>query len=111
MNTYDHEARCCLGHYCAAKGLQAVAVKVYDLETGSKVLYTYDPQYEKNIYALPQHLAKSLGITKYGRFVQSVVVEGRQMVGLTDVNDYTDLSPAQIADVIEQQFAAGNFAT
>ena len=91
------EARCCLGHYCDLRGLLPA-----ETATGS---LSFDGETE----SLPRNLAKSLDITPMGHFKTTVEVEDLFCVSASAVNDNTHLQPAQIADVLEQQFAADNF--
>ena len=90
--------RCCLGHCCHAAGAD---VKIDEISVGEEaVTYSY---LGNNDYAcLPETLAEELDITATGCFINKVEVRGEQMGSLTDVNDNSLLSPAEIADLIEE---------
>ena len=101
----DHERRCCLGHYCAMKGLPVEKAVSKSGQDG----------YEGEVNELPERLAASLGITQLGYFKGDVLVwhlTGNKRAfaeNLAAINDRTRASMADIADIIEREFEAHNF--
>ena len=105
--------RCCLGHACHALGS--------DREACADGIVYYDG--EEGI--LPRSVEQKLNITHRGDFKEPIIVKfmkredlpyglrpygtERQVSDLIEVNDFTELTPQQIADVIEDQFRTGNF--
>ena len=106
--------RCCLGHACHALGS--------DREACADGIVYYDG--EEGI--LPRSVEQKLNITHRGDFKEPIIVKfmkredlpyglrpygtERQVSDLIEVNDFTELTPQQIADVIEDQFRTGNFS-
>ena len=106
-------ARCCLGHACYALGIECEEEAI---EIGG-VLHTrvyYDHNYE----VLSDEVAEMLDIDPNGHFERAVeisdyypdLVQYNEFLCLSDLNDRTDLTPQQIADVIEDQFVKGNMS-
>ena len=105
--------RCCLGHACHA--LSA------DREAFADGIVYYDG--EEGI--LPRSVEQKLNITHRGDFKEPITVRFMKRVDLPvgirpygteieandliEVNDFTDLTPKEIADVIEEQFRTNNF--
>ena len=101
-NVKDSNARCCLGHACHALGIRR-RVKQYPSSSIDLVAY------ENTSGALPSSACYMLNITAIGRFIEKIIVNGESCSDLSDVNDNTLLSPAEIADVIQDQFNNNNF--
>ena len=94
---YDKEnPRCCLGHACVALGMKGVKDNTNMIYDGSSAL-------------LPLSAQIQLGISSDGSFKECVSVGSATYSSLSTINDCTDLSPADIADVIEEQFKNDNF--
>ena len=60
---------------------------------------------------LPKEICNILKINHLGCFKKGIKIGRykRNFYSISEVNDQTKLSPAQIADVIEAQFKADNF--
>ena len=102
----NENARCCLGHLCAAIGAKRTIDRFdYCGETYPRVCY------EGETTVLPKKVCRVLDITEKGEFVHPVRLDGYMCTfsSLVSLNDQTGLTPAQIADVIEKQIAADNF--
>ena len=110
------EARCCLGHGCVALGVpesgkKPASVKQYvDSSAKVRVVATkygiISPEYT---YA-PKELMWSVGlymntgaVTNSGSFV----FDGKPYGSLSELNDKSDATPAQIADVLEAHIEGG----
>ena len=110
----DPKARCCLGHACHALGLPRSVDTEHELATGSKlvlVLYGEDEHTDRfTSDVLPMNAAEMLDISVVGTFVKPLVHRGVQppYMSLSDLNDESTLTPAEIADVIEEQFEKDN---
>ena len=92
--------RCCLGHACAAL---APGLRFVDTLAGARV------RYRGHDKTLPAEVSRMLGIDREGTFRATVDAGGRSNVGLMELNDATNLTSAEIADVIEAQFRLDNF--
>ena len=99
----DH--RCCLGHACHILGLLRV-VKIPEWRANECVFYG-DGGWDSSW--LPIEAREKLNVSLKGSFKTPVTVDGITVNALSVVNDYTKLSLSEIADVIEEQFAADNF--
>ena len=93
----DNEARCCLGHACHYFGVD----RVVKHEVHS-VLYC------NNGSCLPDSLQWDLDMTEGGDFWEAIDVGDEIIADCIGLNDETDLSMSEIADIIEQQMIAGN---
>ena len=103
LERYDNpNARCCLGHACHALGIEREEIKYYGEEHG----VTYGNEHD----VLPKEAAEMLDITLSGSIREEVRIDGfqngrpRYFVTLTTLNDKTELTPQQIADIIEDLF-------
>ena len=109
----DKNSRCCLGHACHALGIERDEDKKYS------VIY-----YDCEDTNLPFGARNALDIDGRGSFKEPVNITSVHHNSLTsvhedymtaydliDINDETDLTPQEIADVIEDQFNTGNFYT
>ena len=94
----DPNARCCLGHACHALDIK----KSKESESG----YIY---YDGELGILPKKAQKKLRVNPKGTFKNPVRINGIDLFDLVYVNDDTDLTPQEIADVIEDQFENDNF--
>ena len=94
---HDNEARCCLGHACHHFGIDRTV-----LEDSLSVLY------DKQGSVLPERLQWDLDMTEAGDFCEPIDVEDEIIGDCIGLNDETDLSMAEIADIIEQQMVTGN---
>ena len=94
----DPDARCCLGHACHALGI----TKTMPLFPGY-ILYHSESQY------LPMHARRALMVSRNGSFKKSIIIDNKELSNIAQVNDMTDLTPQEIADVIEDQFENNNF--
>ena len=97
----DSNTRCCLGHACHALGIKRL-VESYAHEQEKVV--TYDFQNTN----LPYSACNMLNINVLGEFKKEVLVNGKYCQSLTEINDFTDLTPKEIADLIEEQFKENN---
>ena len=103
--------RCCLGHLA------------YSMESdrrrnniGPSVEYFYPGSASWSTTYLPVSLAKELDMDKIGSFIKPITVDGivkfngaiTEFNSMSELNDDTDLTSAQIADIIEEQWEAGN---
>lgn len=104
------KARCCLGHACAA-------LEIEREEFEGRVFYGQDE--DQCFLVLPSSVARALDITTGGALRPGMgyacdADSGKVKVELSDlsqVNDYArdDLTPAAIADFIEDAFRKGGF--
>lgn len=121
-NPVDVEHRCCLGHACAAfsiSGIVPIERRVCNTKgtlSGRMfpvVFYGKREDWSEN--KLPYFIAKMLDITTEGKFRKEVKIGNifTTMYGkfdsLVPMNDDIDISPQQIADVIQEQFEKDNF--
>ena len=91
------DERCCLGHACHV-------LKAKRQVTPHAVFYGEDLVDD----VLPEEIANLLNITYDGAFSKPVRIGGLHFMSIADVNDNTEFTPAGIADVLEEQFDAGN---
>ena len=95
------EYRCCLGHLC------------YALEVPSRRVdnnLEYGEDRDTSYTQLPEYIARQVGITQDGDFIRDVEYDEVGTFGcLADLNDQTDITPQEIADIIEREAKAGNF--
>ena len=96
FSPFNKNHACCLGHACIAlipDMLEVNSVGAYSGADGS-------------CNTLPQILQEFLDILPSGNFEEAVVLRADMVPcgSLAGVNDYTDLTPQQIADVIEAQY-------
>ena len=98
VDYFQPDNKCCLGHACSAAKLKPEIDE--DCST-----YSYNGEE----VLMPKALCKKLNITKEGAFINNVDVNGKRFSDLAFLNDITSLTPAQIADVIEEQAKAKNF--
>ena len=96
--------RCCLGHLGFSMGV-TTGIKV-DKCDNEYVAYFYGGR--TNGIVLPSALAKELDMTQCGDFVEVIEIGDAEYCSMSVINDETDLTMAEIADVIEAQFKAGN---
>ena len=89
---------CCLGHACRALDPDCISL---DGDYG----YVADGAGQ----VLPLHLADLLGISQKGDFREPVPYDGTFFLSLAELNDFSDIQPADIADVIVSQYKLGNF--
>ena len=102
---FHTDQRCCLGHACHALGEERALVKEYGVLGVGHV--AYGP--EKEIHTLPDRVARLLNLTCEGEFKALVVVGGAEFDTLSDLNDASNLTPAEIADVIEDMWKNDGF--
>ena len=89
---YDSNMRCCLGHACHALGAER---KVRTAAGQDTILY------EGAAAILPERIAVLLDITTMGSLVEETKIGKACISALTDMNDYTDMQPSDIADWLE----------
>lgn len=97
----DQNKRCCLGHACHALGIERAF-------RPSK-LVCYGRGMESSLATLPWEAQQLLGITYDGRLRRGVMVQDFFYSNLATLNDDTKIEPAEMADIIEEQFAQDNF--
>ena len=98
----DSNKRCCLGHACHALG----AKKNVDYE--NEVRYTFGDDWD--VAYLPNGIAEKLNITVNGEFREPFRIEDYEACDLSYLNDSGLIdTPAQMADIIEEQFKNDNF--
>ena len=51
---------------------------------------------------------KQLGLTRHGYFETPIEIDGQEFLGLTSLNDHTDLTLPELADIVEQEICSGN---
>ena len=95
---YEENARCCLGHACHALGISRT------VPSGPGYVH-----YDSESKWLPMNARRALMVNSNGYFKKSIIVDGRMFFSLAQLNDNTELSPQEIADVIEEQFENNNF--
>ena len=105
--------RCCLGHLCYALDVprhtrEEPESMIYYGETDPNKKHDH-PDHSDGL--LPRTTAKRMDITVCGAFVEDIWVRGGKWSSLADLNDGSNLSPKEIADVIETQWSVGNFKT
>ena len=96
----DENSRCCLGHACHALG---IARTVPNESAPEYVRYDSESKW------LPPAARRALRINANGNFKRSIEINDTVLNSLSQVNDRTELSPAEIADVIEDQIRNDNF--
>ena len=103
-------ARCCLGHACHA--LIPETRRVTLPRAGSLVRYGAD---EWSAQVLPPELTELLGVDASCTFKKRVEVPRDRIkdtstlnLSATALNDNTDLSPSEIADILERERDRGN---
>ena len=94
----DPNARCCLGHACHALGLKRTE------PAGSRYVH-----YDSKSQWLSKNARRALRIDSTGYFRKPIIINGKKLTNLSQVNDWTSLTPQEIADVIEDQFDNNNF--
>ena len=95
--------RCCLGHACHA--LEAQREEDWN---GQEIIYRFGNDWD--VSYLPLGIAEKLNITTHGQFREPVTVDHYEADNLGALNDSGLLdTPAQIADIIEEQFKNDNF--
>ena len=104
----DSTSRCCLGHLGYSMG--AAIDIVLNQNRNKGVGYSYGDDKNINISVLPVALAMELDMTQKGDFIKDVRIGDTSFACMAEVNDDTELTPAEIADVIEAQYKAGNVA-
>ena len=98
--------RCCLGHL----GYSMKASRRWNVIT-ARVDYFYGGDDSWSSSYLPISLAKELDIDNIGSFINPITVGGiEEFKSMSELNDDTDLTSAAIADIIEDQWEAGNIA-
>lgn len=106
----DPEARCCLGHACAA--LPGLAERSMGALSDHCAIREYGRvegvYYDDADGGMPDAVCMALGVGPHAAFRRPVEIDGRACESAADLNDYTDLTPAEIADVLEEQFSNGN---
>ena len=107
-NLENRNNRCCLGHLCySMNGNSKVTSYGCDIEGKDTVFYDFnDEVWEHDV--LPNELAKELDMTPTGSFTMAIDIGVISVRSMASLNDDTELTPAEIADVIEAQFRAGN---
>ena len=96
------EARCCLGHLC-----HALDVPRYQID-GESGLVEYGEDGDASWSQLPEYVARQVGITQNGDFFRRIEYKGDIYYCLADLNDKTEVTPQEIADVIEREAKANN---
>ena len=105
----DENARCCLGHACHVLGIER---HLYSEEEDLNGVFYGQ---ERSLAFLPREAAELLGISRRGGFKQFVDVQDNPnfppygITNLTAINDNTELSLHEIADIIEEQYQNDNF--
>ena len=105
-HAYDLESienprrRSCLGHACHALGVERSIEKTVD---GPMVLYG------NSSHILPSEVGGLLRISQYGNFKSPVNYRRTEYTCLTRLNDETDITPQEIADVVQIAFYTDNF--
>ena len=99
----DTNARCCLGHACHALGIER-EVEFDPRKESHSVCY------DSSSIVLPDTVAYMLNITNVGDFKKTIYVKSIPVSNLTQANDDTNLTPAEIADLIEDQIKNDNFS-
>lgn len=92
--------RCCLGHLCAA-------IAPYLRNEQIETVY-----YADKAGVLPDEVAELANISRYGTFIHPIKVgfDDRLCCSLVDLNDRTTVALHEIANIIEREYKAGNFA-
>ena len=96
--------RCCLGHLCHALGVPRHG-DYQEVNYGMAIGEARDINWSQ----LPAYVAQQVGITEAGDFIHPVVYERFEYGSLADLNDETEITPQEIADIIEREAKAGNF--
>lgn len=104
VNADDGVARfCCLGVLCEVAGLQTMG------DNGTPV-YVDDLGSSSNT-RLPYGFAEYLGIHEAGKLREEISpTRNRIFDSLIDINDEAGLTFAEIADIIEREWAKGNIS-
>ena len=109
-NSKNPDHRCCLGHACHALGIQREVLESQNTVNGWMVHYGEQTSY------LPDEASLKLAILCNGEFVNEIKIDhihsyyaNIEFENLAQINDHTELTPAEIADIIEEQFKANNF--
>ena len=95
---FHTDQRCCLGHACHALGLP---LEQWDWRGGYGGEHSY----------LPARISELLDITQLGAFREPLLIDGlkARFESLAGLNDASNLSPAEIADVIEDMWKNDGF--
>ena len=98
--------RCCMGHACSALGEERFAGEFdgEDHEIDANVGYGD----AENLYHWTEKVAHDLNVNYRGEFEKPLDIEGKAIESLDQLNDHTDLTTQQIADVIEENLINGN---
>ena len=104
----DSNSRCCLGHLGYSMGA-TIEIRLNEYRVKA-VHYSYGDGIDSNVSVLPSALAKELDITRIGDFIKDIKIGDTSFACMAEVNDKTDLTIAEIADVIEAQYKAKNVA-
>ena len=110
-NPENRHDRCCLGHLCHAMQAKSKVANFGSMHSsdGGRDCVFYDFNDHRWTHdVLPNELAKELDITFTGSFNTPIDIDGCEVSSMASLNDDTDLTPAEIANVIESQFKAGN---
>lgn len=93
---------CCLGVLCEI--LELESEPFYD-----EFLFHYGKESDSEI--LPSSLARDLSINNCGGFRECVEYQGLSYISLTDLNDQSDITFPEMAQIIRKNFKANNFET
>lgn len=110
---YENNRRCCLGHACHVLGLSRRIAS-----THNRLLVSYKSNTrakDSSVDNLPVEAQLKLNLDRRGQFKQCIMITkdvygtDRHICNLQQLNDKTDLTLSQIADIIEEQLKLGNF--
>ena len=103
-------SRCCLGHACHALGYKR---KVFECDLGGPDVF-----YDDQVASLSIEVQNDLGIDSVGTFRKRIRLDESRIKyshlkpvfqNLSDINDRTNLTLGEIADLIEAQLKTDNF--
>jgi len=97
----DNEGYCCLGVACEVAIESGVELEKNE-SWGAEIVY------DGCASILPEKMYRFLNINPEGIFQKPVVVDGKEYLALTQMND-SGVPFSVIADVIEEAFAKNNF--
>ena len=102
-NPQNPDARCCLGHACAAFKLPRKVEDLHDVDEGLKQV-----TYAGCSVTLPTELQMKLDVTDNCGFVRPITYGNGIHSCASGINDETDATPEDIAGILVAQFIAGN---
>ena len=94
-NIDNTEERCCLGHMCAALNIQREA-------------YNHCIHYDTEGAIAPESLVNMVGLNGQSGTIRNLYrYKNQRYLGLTDLNDHSDITPQEIGAYLESVIEGG----